>query len=217
MKKYIFNLFLILLLMNHSLLPAQDAPCDACGEYYLEGLAETASGFKLNPDSTFEFFFSSGALDRYGSGNWHHGILKDGKPVIFLNSGKTKGKGLSLVNAHDTLTGKWTARIINGNPSINPYFYLLGFTGMDTLMAPFGSDGMAELDYRKVDSLMVVFEFCPDHALTIVPEGSNNKFEIKVEDWLFEYLFKDFHLIVSAGGLTGRHPLLQGDFTYTKR
>ena len=29
------------------------------GQYYLEGVRETASGFKLNEDSSFEFFFSS--------------------------------------------------------------------------------------------------------------------------------------------------------------
>ncbi len=29
-----------------------------------------ASGFLLNPDKTFQFFFSYGALDRTGTGTW---------------------------------------------------------------------------------------------------------------------------------------------------
>ena len=37
------------------------------GEYYLKAVMETASGFNPHSDSTFEFFFSYGALDRYGS------------------------------------------------------------------------------------------------------------------------------------------------------
>ena len=57
------------------------------GEYYLKGVRETASGFKLNADSTFEFFFSYGALDRMGSGTWQ----KQGDQIIF-SSAKTKGK-----------------------------------------------------------------------------------------------------------------------------
>jgi hypothetical protein len=42
---------------------------------------ETASGFKINEDSSFEFYFSYGALDRYGSGKWN--IKNDS---IILNS-----------------------------------------------------------------------------------------------------------------------------------
>jgi hypothetical protein len=54
------------------------------GEYYLRGEPETASGFKLNEDSTFEFFFSYGALDRYGKGHWQ---VKDDSLVF--NSGQS--------------------------------------------------------------------------------------------------------------------------------
>jgi hypothetical protein len=31
---------------------------DVTGEYYLRGVMETASGFRFNADSTFDFFFS---------------------------------------------------------------------------------------------------------------------------------------------------------------
>ena len=41
------------------------------GEYYLQGVMETASGFKLNEDSTFQFFFMYGAMDRVGEGVRH--------------------------------------------------------------------------------------------------------------------------------------------------
>src|SRR5450432_943541 len=51
------------------------------GEYYLQGVMETASGFLLKPDSSFQFFFSYGALDRHGSGKW---AVKENK--LILNS-----------------------------------------------------------------------------------------------------------------------------------
>ena len=40
------------------------------GEYSLTGVMETASGIQLNKDSTFQFYFSYGALDREGQGKW---------------------------------------------------------------------------------------------------------------------------------------------------
>ena len=42
----------------------------AAGMYHLQEVKETASGFKLHPNGVFQFFFTYGAIDRYGSGNW---------------------------------------------------------------------------------------------------------------------------------------------------
>ena len=53
----------------HTML-AQSKTASPAGEYYLRGVMETAAGFKLNEDSTFQFFFSYGALDRQGRGKW---------------------------------------------------------------------------------------------------------------------------------------------------
>ena len=52
------------------------------GEYYLKGVMETASGFNLHQNNTFEFFFSYGALDRHGYGTWSEGK----KGTLVLNS-----------------------------------------------------------------------------------------------------------------------------------
>src|SRR4026207_896884 len=64
------------------------------GIYSLEGVMETASGFKLNEDSTFEFYFSYGALDRYGSGKWS---MKNDS-VVF-NSKPFPGKDFKIVDS----------------------------------------------------------------------------------------------------------------------
>ncbi len=63
------------------------------GEYALEGVMETAAAFKLNSDSGFEFYFTYGALDRYGSGKW----AMNNNNIIF--TGKTlPGKDFKLAN-----------------------------------------------------------------------------------------------------------------------
>ena len=67
-KNYFF-LPLLFLGCKSSNLQAQN-DCKECGEYYCESISEMASGFNIKPDSTFEFFFSYGALDRFGTGTW---------------------------------------------------------------------------------------------------------------------------------------------------
>ena len=42
------------------------------GEYHLTGVMETASGIRINQDSTFDFYFSYGAIDREGHGKWSY-------------------------------------------------------------------------------------------------------------------------------------------------
>lgn len=68
MEKLVTIILLVISMHSNS----QESSISVTGEYYLRGVMETASGFKLNQDSTFQFFFSYGALDRYGSGTWTH-------------------------------------------------------------------------------------------------------------------------------------------------
>jgi len=63
------------------------------GAYMLRGVMEVASGFELKEDSTFEFYFAYGALDRTGSGNWR--IENDN---IILNSKPSPGKDFKMVS-----------------------------------------------------------------------------------------------------------------------
>jgi hypothetical protein len=79
MKHRITSIFIILFIAQH--LHAQKNTM--AGEYSLSGVMETASAIQLNEDSTFRFYFSYGALDRYGSGKWsvhEKNIILDSKP-----------------------------------------------------------------------------------------------------------------------------------------
>ena len=64
------------------------------GEYYLEGVMEVGSGFKLNADKTFEFFYAYGALDRTAKGTW----IQHGDSIIF-NNAKKPPQDFKLVNS----------------------------------------------------------------------------------------------------------------------
>src|SRR5438477_12312076 len=72
--------FISLFFLNNSIMAQTN---DLTGVYNLRGVMEMASGFKLNKDSSFEFYFSYGALDRYGSGKWsliNNKIVFNSKP-----------------------------------------------------------------------------------------------------------------------------------------
>lgn len=90
------------------------------GEYQLRGVMEMASGLLLKPDSSFEFFFSYGAMDRSGSGKWQW-IEKDS--LLVLNTPDRHAADYTLLQSRKD-TGDLTAIHINDK---NVYF--LSYTG----------------------------------------------------------------------------------------
>src|SRR5687767_8410729 len=62
---------------------AQIAKTSVAGNYGLVGVMETAAGFSIKPDGTFEYGFTYGAADKWGRGTW-----------------KLSGKQLTLTSAH---------------------------------------------------------------------------------------------------------------------
>jgi len=102
------------------------------GIYSLTSVMETASAFKLNKDSTFEFYFSYGALDRYGSGKWS--IVNK---LIVLNSKPYPGKDFKLTDSSLTKNSFITIQIKDKNPHLYRFVYCLskGETGDSLLNA----------------------------------------------------------------------------------
>src|SRR5579885_3016638 len=104
------KIFLSILIFVIFYLPMQAQISSPVGEYYLTGVMETASGFKLNEDSTFQFFFSYGALDRYGSGTW-----KMNNNIITLNSKPYPGHDFKMTASENTKDNFTTVRIDESN------------------------------------------------------------------------------------------------------
>src|ERR1700754_5195768 len=95
MKKIIYIIYFLNLNTCIMQAQAQTKPTLA-GEYQLRGVMEMASGLLLKPDSTFEFFFSYGAMDRGGSGNWQ---WNEKDSSVILNTLNRHAADYALINS----------------------------------------------------------------------------------------------------------------------
>ncbi len=176
------------------------------GEYYLKGVMETASGFKLNPDSTFQFFFTYGALDRYGEGTW---AVKN-KSIEF-NSRKPPGRDFALINSKKTDNDSLTIKIIELNNFFLSHVYCMVKSGEKSTGQVSNNEGLIRFPKQAADSLSLIFEFCPERVSVFsVSDSTHNYFEFRFEPWIMELFFSDFRLNIAGQDLEGPHPLLTG-------
>jgi hypothetical protein len=183
------------------------------GAYYLKGVKETASGFRLSADGTFQFFFTYGALDRYGSGRW---TLENDN--VILNSRPWSGKDFALADSQNVNENFVTLKIVRGNPLLlrNVFFSLRnGETGS---WLQTNDKGEVRFPLQDVTTISIVFEFCPERFTHFTIENyKHNHFEFRFEQWLMEVFFDAFQLKADKYALFGKHPLLKGEtFTYEK-
>jgi hypothetical protein len=188
------------------------SPATLAGVYYLHGVKETASGIKLNPDGSFQFFFSYGALDRSGSGTW---TLQD--DTVYLNSRPWSGLDFALMSASTSGNGI-TVRINDRNPMFYQHVFASLLNGADGSWRAPDKRGEIHFDVRDASSITLVFEFCPERFSTFpVTTTESNYFEFRLEPWVMEVFFSQFPLKAKKNVLLGRHPLLRGnEYIYEK-
>ncbi len=186
---------------------------DIAGEYYLHGLMETASGFKLDADSVFHFFFSYGALDRYGKGRW---ILKDGNVV--LNSRTKPGRDFSMFTNKVMANDSITIRVTDKNEFFLSHVYCIIQSGNKKLEGMCDKQGYIRFPQQAIDSIELIFEFCAERVSVFnIVNKADNYFEFKFEPWIMEVFFENFVLKPGQGKLTGNHPLLEKEnYDYIK-
>ena len=172
------------------------------GEYSLEGVMEIASGFELKADSSFEFFFSYGALDRYGSGRWS--IKNDS---IILNSKPYPGKDFKLVNSVASSHKFSTIKIENSNTYLYRLVYCRVKSAEQDSIFSFDEDGTLALPYA-VDSIQFLSELCPERASEFVIDKSSTIYTFNFQPWILEVFFNEAAFHFSNDLLEGRHPLL---------
>ena len=184
---------------------------DLAGEYYLRGVMETGSGFKLEADSTFQFFFSYGALDREGKGTWK----VKGDHVVF-NSAPRPGNDFALVTSKQTTDDAITIKIIDSSGFFLSHVYCLlnpiaiG-SGEKQTEAVSNKSGVISFPKQHIDSLTLIFEFCPERTSVFsIKDPSHNYFEFRFEPWMMEVFFIDHSLHINGHDLEGPHPLLTG-------
>ena len=183
------------------------------GEYYLRGVMETASEFKLNADSTFDFFYSYGALDRYGSGKWKQ---VDGS--IVFESRPRPQKDFFLVKSEKVPGDFITIQIIDKNEFVLRYVDAVIKNGDTHLERSTDNSGIIRIAKQSVDSVALLFRLCPDRYSTFkIPDKEHNHLEFRLEPWIAEVFFEKFSLKFDDNRLTGKHPLLRGEaFVYQK-
>jgi hypothetical protein len=192
---------------------AQPGVSSPAGEYYLQGVMETASGFKLNEDFTFQFFFSYGALDRFGEGHWS--VQKDS---IVLNSRKKPAHDFAMVNAKQLNTDNITIRITDSNEMVARHMYCIIRGGGQQQESVFNTDGVISFTPQPVESIELLFEFCPEKSSVFTLQAMGlNYFEFRSEPWIMELFFENFTLQTGDDSLKGAHPLLNGEsFLYRR-
>jgi hypothetical protein len=200
MKK-VYLMLLFILFMN---LEMRAQANDPTGTYYLRGVMEMASGFKLNPDSTFDFFYTYGAVDRFGSGTWE---LK-GEQII-LNSKTKHEKDFKLVTSAARSNKDITIRFSDANENILPYLHVALKRGEAFEDKKTDHDGLVHFEKKAFDSIVLMLSLFPDKKASFAPVSStHNYYEFNLEPWISEVVFDHQVYLITKEGLKGKHPLL---------
>ena len=171
------------------------------GEYFLTGVHETAAGFLLNADSTFQFFYSEGALDRQAKGVW----TTDGKKVVF-NTAAAPTSDYKLKSKSVKPGNNFVVRIIEPNTILQRYVIVTAFAkGVENTIQTNG-EGLAMFPFSNVDSLRLIFQFCAERSTTIRLVGKENWYEFGFEPWLFELFFSNLEFQINDNELVGKNP-----------
>lgn len=181
------------------------------GSYYLKGQREMASGFLLKPGNEFEFFFTYGALDRFARGVW-----KEENEEVVFNSAPAPGNNFSLISSANSSLGHIEISMQGGNPQLFPYIYISLEEGKEGSWKPLNSHGQLGLPPQQLNSITLLFEFCPDRICTIPVDETHDEFVFRIEPWMFEIFINDLRLKADGTRLLGKHPLIQGDVEYEK-
>jgi hypothetical protein len=205
--------FILLFLSVQAQLTAQKNTMDITGVYFMQGVMESASVFELKQDSSFQFFFSQGALDRYGKGTW---AIKDGR-VVF-SSRHRPAKDFALVSSKQVPDDFITVRIAEKNSMILPYTDVSIKSGGKISGHSTDSHGEVRFPKQHIDSISLLFRLCPDRASSFaIDNKKHNYFEFGLEPWIAEVFFENFSLSINEKELNGQHPLLEGNaFRYVK-
>jgi hypothetical protein len=182
------------------------------GEYYLRGVTEVGSGFLLRPDSSFAFFFSYGALDREAEGKW---TIKNNE-VIFQSEPRPP-HDFALLESKSVDSDSTIVKISDSNELLVRYVHATASKQDTTMEGMTNSHGELFFPAKPIDSLTLVFQFCPEKTSVYKLGNNNNYFDFRFEPWITRYHFNDFHLRIDGKDLKGKHPLLdEKEYVFVK-
>src|SRR5688572_6162612 len=140
---------LVLIFINAAFARAQNSSGKTvAGEYMLEGVMETAAGFRIKSDHTFEYGFTYGAADKSGKGTW-----KLTGNTIILNSAKARpATDFILKSAANTNKKGITIKITDEKGGAYPYIkcWLSDVSGQEAT-----TDNLGEVHFENTGSGML--------------------------------------------------------------
>jgi len=205
--------FLLLLNLNTYFMQAQTST--VAGEYQLRGVMEMASGLLLKPDSSFEFFFSYGAMDRSGSGRWH---WSEKDSMVILSTPSRHTADYALVQSRKGTENLTVIRISDENVYLLRYTQVRIHTDTGTIEGVTDEKGFFTMPQQPVRKIELLFELCPERSSSFtIADSTHTYFEFRFEPWITEVYFDNVILRPTEQGFEGGHPLLEGsEYTYQK-
>lgn len=184
------------------------------GTYYLTGVPEMASGFKLDPNGRFEFFFSYGAMDRQGRGQWE----SQGDQVIF-NSDEPLSADFTLLEKANGDHEEVIIMVKDSNPVLCRHMFASLQDGAPDSWVQANQRGEIVFPPAAFKSVCLLLEFCHERVFRFdLQDEKLNEFIFKPEPVIFDYYFKNFVLTKAEEGLKGQHPLLKpGEYHFQVR
>ncbi len=207
MKRRRFFLLFTLFLFKTPAPGAQTATSMPTGEYYLEGVHEMASGFRINADSSFDFFFIYGAVDRFGKGRW-----KQNGDVLTLDSPPKSAPDFVLKTSQSTNEPSLVIQISDPNTQILGYVLCMVETmAGDTLRGESDSGGRIVFDTKApAKNIGLLHELWPNQpCMTPVDSAADNYFEFTISPSIMEVSIEHLELKFEKDGLRGGHPLME--------
>lgn len=172
------------------------------GEYYLTGIMETASGFNLYEDHSFEFYFSYGALDRHAYGTWREG--ENG--LVILSTNYTDQSPFTIDSEENN---KETDHLVVGIPGFNKALLketkiLAVYNGKEEEQVETGDD-VFHFTFPAADKLVVTCLFYFDNPATLIPSADkNNYIQIKPNQNLLLVHFNNEEFKIEENKLSGK-------------
>lgn len=174
------------------------------GVYRMTGGHEMVAAFQFKKDSSFEFYFIYGAVDRKSSGRF---TIHD--RVIILHGDKVPGRDFTIVRQEKRGEGT-SIKISNPNPSLVRNVVGIFKKGTQEDDQYSNDKGDIHSNLNDCDSVYVIHTLFPDVPTSIKQNqgNRNNYFELTLNPSLAEISFKDFTLSINEEGLTGSLPWL---------
>ena len=194
---------------------AQNTLSMPSGEYYLQGVQDMASGFRINDDHSFDFFFIYGAVDRFGKGAW----TLEGDHLMLNSPPKPSPDFLLQKSAPGDSTGT-VIQITDPNRDILGYVMCqIETEDGEILRAESNSEGTIYFESNKpLHKIYLLHRLWPNEPFAAeVSQQGDRYFEFTISPTIMEVAVTQLELRVDAEGLHGGHPLMQPGREYFYR